>query len=73
MKIGVGKAVLLLPQVKKGNLTDEMRSVAENGTWNDLRQELGHNLTEPKDCNEYVHCPRCGEEFKLLPGMIERR
>lgn len=73
LRIGVGKACLLLPHVKKGDLTDDMKSVAENGTWNDLREELGHHLTNPTDCQEFVHCPRCGGEFQLLPGMIERR
>ena len=73
IRLGVGKACLLLPHVKKGALTDDIRSVAENGTWNDLRLTLGHNLTEPQDMKEYIHCPHCGEEIHLQPGMIERR
>ena len=72
-RIGVAKACLLLPHAKKGDLTENVLAVAENGTWNALRQELGHNLTEPDGFKEFLHCPRCGNEFQLLPGMVERR
>ena len=73
VEIGVAKACLLLPHAKKGDLPEDIKLLAQNCSWNDLRIELGHNLTELKDCGEYLHCPRCGNEISLLPGMIKKR
>lgn len=86
LEMGVAKACLLLPCVKKGELNEDVKSLALVCTWNDLRKELGHNIPDPKDCEEYILCPRCGsdispirvkcrcgEEFAAKIGMIRRR
>jgi hypothetical protein len=72
VSIGVAKACLLLPHAKNGTLTEDQKLLAQNCTWNDLRKELGHNLTE-KEIEEYVVCSHCGFEMRLYPGMINRR
>lgn len=73
VEIGVAKACLLLPHAKKGDLSEDIKLLARDCSWNDLRKELGHNLVEQEDCGEYLHCPRCGVEISLLPGMIKKR
>ena len=86
VQIGVAKACLLLPCAKKGQLSEEIKLLAENCTWNDLRLELGHHLVEQKDGDVYMLCTRCGgeispinikcrcgQEMSLSPGMIKRR
>jgi len=71
--IGIAKACLLLPRIKDGQLPNDLKLLAENCTFNDLRKELGHNLTDPEDSGEYLLCPRCGVEIDLKPGMVKRR
>lgn len=86
LEIGVSKACLLLPSMKRGALAEGVKFLARDCTWSDLRKELGHNIPEPKDCDEYMLCPRCGsdispirvkcrcgEEVTVKIGMIRRR
>ena len=73
VEIGVAKICLLLPHIKKGELSEEIKLLARDCSFNDLRKELGHNLTDPVDSDEYLLCPRCGVEITLMPGMIKRR
>lgn len=73
LEIGVAKACLLLPKIKDGQLPEELKLLARDCTFNDLRKELGHNLTEPKDFGEYLYCPRCGVEIDLKPELIKKR
>jgi len=73
VEMGVAKACLLLPKAKKDGISEDLKLLARDCSWNDLRKELGHNLTDPKDLGEYLLCPRCGAEFDLLPGMVKRR
>jgi hypothetical protein len=73
VEIGVAKACLLLPHIRQGKLTEDMKLLARDASWNDLRKELGHNLIDPKDLSEYLLCPRCGAEIDLKPGMIKKR
>jgi hypothetical protein len=73
VEIGVAKICLLLPHIKKGKLPEEIKLLARDCSFNDLRKELGHNLTDPEDTGEYLLCPRCGAEIDLKPGMVKRR
>jgi len=87
LDIGVSKACLLLPHVKKGKLDEETRLLARDCTFTDLRKQLGHNIKGIEDCEEYVLCRRCGSEinpinvkcgscgevFSVKIGMIRRR
>jgi hypothetical protein len=73
VEIGVAKICLLLPQIKQGKLTEGIKLLARDCSFNDLRKELGHNLTDPEDLGEYLLCPRCGTEIDLKPGMVKRR
>ena len=73
LKIGVAKVCLLLPHFKDGGLDEDIRLLAQDCTWNDLRKALGHKIPDPEDCEEYVECPRCGGDFTLKSWMIKRR
>ena len=70
-EIGVAKASLLLPVIRREELTDEILAVAKNGTFRELRQILGHKIDTAS--NHFVICPRCGEEFELQKFMIQER
>jgi hypothetical protein len=73
VEIGVAKVCLLLPHIKDGQLPEDVKLLARDCSFNDLRKELGHNLTDPKDMGEYLLCPRCGTEIDLKPGMVKKR
>jgi len=83
-EIGPAKAVLLLPSVKDGHLSDEVKAIARDGTYNDLRLTLGHNLSEesgrvfmlcPRCANEFeeLACPKCGVSISVQRGMLRSR
>jgi hypothetical protein len=59
-EIGMAKTMMLLPLAENGNLTQDIISLAKNGTARDLRQQLGHKVTE-NDGRHSVTCSRCGE------------
>ena len=65
-EIGPAKSTLLLHCAKKGKLTDEIKLLARDCTWNDLRLALGHNLVHSGDSREYMLCPRCGGEIEPI-------
>jgi hypothetical protein len=73
VEIGVAKVCLLLPHIKNGELSEKIKLLARDCSFNDLRKELGHNLTDPVDLGEWLLCPRCGIEIDLKPGMVKRR
>ncbi len=73
VEMGVAKATLLLPHVKNGTLPEDIKLLARDCSWNDLRKELGHNLVDPDNYEEFVNCPHCGYDIILQPGMIKRR
>jgi len=84
MEIGVSKACLLLPHIKNGGLPEDIKLLARDCTFTDLRKELGHKIPMPEDSHYYVPCPRCGQdvdvlrcrcgqEFSLNKNMIRRR
>jgi len=72
LEIGVAKACLLLPRAKKGQLDDDIKELAKNAPYHELRLGLGHRLTEGES-GEYLFCPRCGVDITLHKGMIRRR
>lgn len=70
IEIGVAKACLLLPRAKKGLLDDDIKELAKNAPYHDLRLALGHNLKDD-EAEEYLICPRCGENVFIHKGMIK--
>lgn len=73
LEIGPSKMMLMLPHTADGKLTDDVKAIARDGTFMDLRKALGHNINDPKLSEEYITCPRCGEEFGFHQYMIKRR
>lgn len=86
VEIGISKVCLLLPHVKRGEIPEDIKLLARDCTFIDLRRELGHQIPEPSDDGAYVICPRCGgdinplkvrcpcgQEVTLKRGMIRRR
>ncbi len=71
-EIGVAKATLLLPTVKDGKLNEDIKLLARDCTFNDLRRALGHNIKN-EDIGEYLICTRCGADVEIHKGMIRRR
>ncbi|MBU1621862.1 MAG: hypothetical protein KJ604_20595 [Gammaproteobacteria bacterium] len=66
-KIGVAKLTRLIPVARKGELTPELLSLAQELSDLDLRQELGHNVGDSSGDGEpkFATCPRCG--FDRVP------
>jgi len=71
VEIGYSKTCLLLPKARKGELDEDTKLLARDCTFTDLRRELGHNIESESE--EYINCPRCGEEFAVYRGMIHKR
>jgi hypothetical protein len=71
-EIGVAKATLLLPYIKRGKLNEDIKLLAKNCPFNDLRKALGHNIKEGES-EEYLLCPRCGVDITFHKGMLRRR
>ena len=71
LEIGVAKACLLLPRIRKGKLDDDLKELAKNCPYHDLRVELGYKTDELSE--EYLICPRCGADIAIQEGMIRRR
>jgi hypothetical protein len=59
LEIGYSKACLLAPVAARGELTEELVSLARVSTNRDLRLQLGHRVRE-NDESSSVHCPSCG-------------
>ena len=72
LQIGVAKACLLLPAVKKGTLSEDIKLLARDCTFTDLRIALGHNVPD-EDSEEYIICTRCGADVTVRKGMIRKR
>lgn len=72
LEVGPSKMMLLLPKAK-GGLPDDVRAIARDGTFMDLRRALGHNIPDPEWAEEFVICPRCGAEVSIYPNTIQRR
>jgi len=72
MEIGVAKACLLLPRLKKGKLDDDTKELARHCPYYDLRVMLGYKA-EDELSEEYLICPRCGAEIAYHEGMIRKR
>lgn len=60
-EIGMAKTMMLLPLAENGNLTEEVISLAKNGTARELRQQLGLKVPH-NDSKHSVVCSRCGAE-----------
>ena len=82
-KIGMSKAILLLSCERKGELTEEVKAIAMDAPYGDLRSHLGYDGHEEVDryiicqrCGreiEQIICPRCNEDILLKKGMIRSR
>ena len=72
LEIGVAKACLLLPLVKRGKLDDDIKELAKNAPYHDLRKELGYKVKDELP-EEYLLCPRCGADITFHKGMIRKR
>ena len=71
-EVGVTKMALLLPLIKRENLTDEIMAVAKNGTAQDLRLVL-RKRSKDDEPNERkptgtIICERCGFVIDYYPG-----
>jgi len=73
LEIGQSKMGLLVAHTGNGGLTDEVKAIARDGSFIDLRKALGHNILDPELSEEYLVCPRCGEDVPIYPGMVKRR
>lgn len=67
-EIGVTKAALLLPLVKREKLTDDILAVAKSGTTKDLRQML-YTKDETPQYDGFIICPRCAFQINYIKGM----
>jgi len=73
LEIGVAKTVLLLPRAKKGQLTPELIELAKSCTWRELREELGGGSEALPAPEQFIRCPRCGQEFVFHDDMLRGR
>jgi hypothetical protein len=60
VEIGVAKVCLLLPHIKKGKLPEEIKLLARDCTFQDLRLALKHDIIEGREQGDEIYCPRCG-------------
>jgi len=58
IEIGRSKMYYLVPILRKGGMSDEVKAIALTGTVKSLREELGHKVVE--SIHREVHCPNCG-------------
>jgi len=72
IEIGVSKACLLLPLARKGKLSEDIKELARNAPFRDLRAEL-RNEAESELPEEYLICPRCWADILFDESKIRKR
>ena len=72
MEIGYSKMCYLLPRFRNETVSEDMIQLAKSAPQADLRRELGYKMPDG-ETDQYLNCPRCGNEIPYSRGLLRRR
>jgi hypothetical protein len=72
LEMGQANAELLLPVIRRGELTQDLIEIAKSGSTRELRRALGHKENE-NDRNFSVICGNCGFEINGAKWMRKEK
>jgi len=71
-EIGVSKMSRLLPLLKKGEVSRDTIELAKTCPYRDLLVQLGKVKEDGGPVEQWIRCPRCGNEYAFNKSMLTK-